>query len=487
MALLSWLNRNFRTSLLSAPLAAMADGAEGVSVVHPMVTEGTPQPEKSVPAETPAPADAVSASEEATDPLRYMKEAMARYAAEPYSEPDSDKGMTDGIGGDNAPIVRLANTLIQQAIKERASDIHIEPGTKNMRVRYRIDGILHEVMPMPKYLQMPLTVRYKVLAGIDMATHRGLPQEGRIPVRYMGSDYSIRVNTQPTHDGDHITFHIDSMERIQRGLDQLGFTPNVQVQLEKLLDRQRGLVLIAGPAGSGKTTTQYCLGSRLSRVGVHIATVEERATHRLPGTTQIVVDRLDSGTLAASIRMALQHDVDVMCISDIRDKATAQAALDAAASSLVIATVHGDEALSTLVRLTAMGLDPGLIAETICGVVAQRLVRKLCTHCKETYEVASKDLRSFGLRSENPEESVTLARGVGCEYCRQTGYYGRLGLYELFRWDPALRKMFADRVPLPHLKEAALGNNRMEDLKADGLVKILTQTTTPEEVLRACD
>jgi type IV pilus assembly protein PilB len=488
MGLIPWLNRTFRTTFLSAPLASMAGGAEGVSVMRPIEAHGSMLQETVAPAETPvstdAAAEAVEAKPNAISTMAdNMKEEIARYLAANDTESDTAGSASGGYSVEDTPIGRLANTIIQQAIKERASDIHIEPGERNMRVRYRIDGVLIEAMPMPKYLQIPLANRYKVLAGIDMATHRGQPQEGRIPVRYLGVDYNIRVNTLPTGHGDHLTFNICSIEDIQGGFANLGFVPEMQAQLENLALSPRGLLLLTRPTGSG-TILQYSVLQYLNSVGVHIATVEERATHTLPGTTQIVVDPSEGGTMASTIRAAILNDIDVLGIGDIRDKATMQAALEAAANSLVVATIRGDSALSTLVRLTEMGFDPGLIAEMVRGVVAQRLVRKICAHCKETYEIPGKELLRFGFAPEDPEENVILARGLGCEYCNRTGYRGRMGLYELFQWEPMLVKMFTDRMPLPSLKEAAFRKDGMHDLKADGLIKILAQVTTPEEVLR---
>jgi type IV pilus assembly protein PilB len=487
MGLISLLNRTFRWHLLSAPLAAVASGAEGVSVVHPIETHNASAQEETKPSET-MPSEDVSAEEEDQPTTLPDTEELTRIIAQYYQDQgvdtETDVQSTGQNGKEDAPIVRLANTIIQQAIKERTSDIHIELLARYVRVRYRIDGVLQEAYPMPRYLWSPLIHRYKILAGIDIATHRGQPQEGRVPIRYKGADYNIRVNTQPTQSGEHLTLHIDNFRDSQVGFAKLGFVPEMQAQLENLALSPRGLLLLTGPSGSGKTTLQYAVLNHFNTVGVHIATVEERASHRLFGATQIVVDASENGTLGSAIRAAVQHDIDVLSISEIKDKPTAQAAFDVAAGSFVVATIRGDNTLSTLIRLREMGFDAGLITETVCGVIAQRLVRKICSHCKETYEVASKELDRFGLLYDSPEDKVMLARGVGCEYCRHSGYLGRVGLYEVFQWEPTIAKMFADRVSLPHLKEAAVWNGRMHGLKEDGLVKIFAHLTTPQEVLR---
>lgn len=479
MGLVPLLNRLFRAHSLSAPLAVPVGGADGVSVMRPIEGQANATSEETASTEPADPAVEPSETQKLAD---IMKAAIMQYgAAWDSASPESDP---EAESSEATPIARLANTVVQQAIKERASDIHLETGEKYMRVRFRIDGVLHEAFPIPRYIYSPLLHRYKILAGIDIATHRGRPQEGLISLQYRGEDYSLRVRSQPTRMGDRLTLHIDSLKEAQVSIAKLGFTPNMQAMLEELLFHTRGLILLTGPPGSGKTTLQYALLNRLNTIGVHIATVEERASHRMQGITQTIVDLAEGGTMAETIREVMRSDVDVLAIDEIRDRATARAALDAAAGALVIATMQGNDTLSTLLRLREMGFDPGLIADTVCGVTALRLVRKICPQCRETYEVAARELHRFGMSQEEPEAQTTIARGAGCEQCKQSGYQGRMGLYELFYWEPTLTKMFAERATLPDLKAAAYWNDRTRDMRADGLLKILAHQTTPQEIYR---
>jgi type II secretory ATPase GspE/PulE/Tfp pilus assembly ATPase PilB-like protein len=454
MRLVPWLNRTVRTDAPEAPQIAVAEAL--------------------------APAAPVHADVEAMRDL--MMGVVARYAE--VNDPEDSSDSSDGDLSEGSPIHRIVMTIIEQAIIDRASAIHIEPGLRSTRVRYRIDGVLHEVMPMPKYVQIPLTNRVKILSDIDMATHRGLPQEGRFAITYLETDYNLCVNSHPGRHGDYLTLHLHSLPRIQSGFAALGIAAQIQEQLEWLLTRPCGLVLIAGPAGSGTTTTQYAFLHWLNTTGVNIATVEERTTYTLPGLTQTVPNARQGETFLKAVRALLRQDVDVIGFGDIRDKKTAQAALDAAASSLVVATMHATDPLCALARLAAMGIDPGLLTGTVSGVIGQRLVRRICPDCIETYELAHNELRRFGIAAESPEAQVTLARGTGCNACEQTGYFDRVGLYELFQWDRTLTKLFDEGASLPKLREAAFWNDGRRDLKADGLGKILAQATTPHEVMR---
>ncbi len=412
-----------------------------------------------------------------------MKEAMARYSAEKNTDIETDENAQGVDGSDDAPIVRLANTIIQQAIKERASDIHIEPGTKNMRVRYRIDGVLHEAMPMPKYLQMPLTARYKILSEMNIAERR-VPQDGRIPIRYENKDYDLRVSCLPNLFGEKIVMRILDKSSIMIGLNKLGFTPDMQAQLEELSNQPNGMLLSTGPTGSGKTTTQYSLLNRLNTVGVNILTVEDPCEYQLNGITQVQVNKKAGLDFGKALRSFLRQDPDIIMVGEMRDLETAEIAIESALTGhLVLSTLHTNDAPSATIRLIDMGIEPFLIAATVMGILAQRLGRKICANCKETYEVAGADLKRFGFRPEDPGEMVTLARGRGCEMCRHTGYKGRIGFYELMRMNAEMAEMVVRRAPLGDLKEAAKANG-MKELKEDGLIKVLAQQTTPEEVMR---
>lgn len=410
-----------------------------------------------------------------------MKEAIASYGAAKNDE--IEEVVTGADGAEDAPIVRLANTIIQQAIKERASDIHIEPGTKNMRVRYRIDGVLHEAMPMPKYLQMPLTARYKILSEMNIAERR-VPQDGRIPIRYENKDYDLRVSCLPNLFGEKIVMRILDKSSIMIGLNKLGFTPEMQAQLEELSNQPNGMLITTGPTGSGKTTTQYSLLNRLNTVGVNILTVEDPCEYQLSGITQVQVNKKAGLDFGKALRSFLRQDPDIIMVGEMRDLETAEIAIESALTGhLVLSTLHTNDAPSATIRLIDMGIEPFLIAATMIGIMAQRLGRKICANCKETYEVSGRELKRFGFETDDYDQMVTLARGRGCEVCRHTGYKGRIGFYELMKMNGEMADMVARRAPLTDLKAAAKANG-MKELREDGLIKVLAQQTTPEEVMR---
>lgn len=411
-----------------------------------------------------------------------MKEAIASYGAS--KNDDIEAAEKEGTeGAEDAPIVRLANTIIQQAIKERASDIHIEPGTKNMRVRYRIDGVLHEAMPMPKYLQMPLTARYKILSEMNIAERR-VPQDGRIPIRYESKDYDLRVSCLPNLFGEKIVMRILDKSSIMIGLNKLGFTPDMQAQLEELSNQPNGMLITTGPTGSGKTTTQYSLLNRLNTVGVNILTVEDPCEYQLSGITQVQVNKKAGLDFGKALRAFLRQDPDIIMVGEMRDLETAEIAIESALTGhLVLSTLHTNDAPSATIRLIDMGVEPFLIAATMIGIMAQRLGRKICSNCKETYEVPGHELKRFGFNPDDLDQMVTLARGRGCEICRHTGYKGRIGFYELMKMNGEMADMVVRRTPLTELKAAAKANG-MRELREDGLIKVLAQQTTPEEVMR---
>ena len=417
------------------------------------------------------------------DMANSMREVAAAYAAKNDADITKEEEGVGVDGADDAPIVRLANTIIQQAIKERASDIHIEPGVRQMRVRYRIDGVLHEAMPMPKYLQMPLTARYKILSEMNIAERR-IPQDGRIPIRYENKDYDLRVSALPNLFGEKIVMRILDKSSIMIGLNKLGFTPEMQAQLEELSNQPNGMLLSTGPTGSGKTTTQYSLLNRLNTVGVNILTVEDPCEYQLNGITQVQVNKKAGLDFGKALRSFLRQDPDIIMVGEMRDLETAEIAIESSLTGhLVLSTLHTNDAPSATIRLIDMGIEPFLISATVIGILAQRLGRKICQNCKETYEVPGHDLKRFGFNTEDYDQLVTLARGRGCEVCRHTGYKGRIGFYELMRMNSEMAEMVVRRSPLGDLKAAAKANG-MKELREDGLIKVLAQQTTPEEVMR---
>ncbi len=388
---------------------------------------------------------------------------------------------------EEAPIVRIANTLIQQAIKERASDIHVEPQERGLRIRYRIDGVLHEIMTLPKYIQAPLISRYKIMAEMNIAERR-LPQDGRIPVRVEGKDYDLRVSSIPVHlssgMGEKIVMRILDKTSILIGLEKLGFTPEVQAQLEELVVQPNGMVLSTGPTGSGKTTTQYSILNKLNSIEKNIITIEDPVEYQLPGISQVQVNRKAGLSFANALRSFLRQDPDIIMVGEMRDLETAEIAIEASLTGhLVLTTLHTNDAPSAVIRMIDMGVEPYLISATVIGVLAQRLARRLCPHCKEPYEVPASELRRFGFRPEHPDQMVTLWRGRGCEYCRYTGFRGRIGIFELMRVNDEIAELIVRRAPLADIRDAAKANG-MHELREDGLLKVLEGITTPDEVMR---
>jgi len=384
---------------------------------------------------------------------------------------------------EQAPIIRLANALIQQAIVDRASDVHIEPQQRGVRVRYRIDGVLHETMTVPKNLQAPLISRYKIMADMNIAERR-LPQDGRIEIRHSGKEYDLRVSSIPTPWGEKIVMRILDKTSILIGLDKLGFTAENQAEVEELVSQPNGMFLSTGPTGAGKTTTQYSILNKLNSVEKNIITIEDPIEYQLPGIAQVQVNRKAGLTFANALRHFLRQDPDIIMVGEMRDLETAEVAIEASLTGhLVLSTLHTNDAPSAVVRMSDMGVEPYLISATVIGVLAQRLGRRIDPNHMETYEVPAKDLRRFGFKVENPEEMITLHRGVPHEDNRFTGYRGRIGIYELMKMNAEIAELIVRRAPLADVKEAAKANG-MKELREDGLIKILQGITTPEEVMR---
>lgn len=388
---------------------------------------------------------------------------------------------------EEAPIVRVAHTIIQQAVRERASDIHVEPQERGVRIRYRIDGVLHEIMNVPKYIQAPLISRYKIMAEMNIAERR-LPQDGRIPIRVDGKDYDLRVSCIPVHlssgMGEKIVMRILDKTSILIGLEKLGFTAEVQSQLEELVMQPNGMVLSTGPTGSGKTTTQYSVLNKLNSIEKNIITIEDPVEYQLPGISQVQVNRKAGLSFANALRSFLRQDPDIMMVGEMRDLETAEIAIESSLTGhLVLTTLHTNDAPSAVIRMVDMGVEPYLISATVIGVLAQRLGRRLCSHCKEPYEVPAVELRRFGFRPEHPDQLVTLWRGRGCEACRYTGFRGRIGIFELMRVNDEIAELIVRRAPLADIRDAAKANG-MHELREDGLLKVLEGVTTPDEVMR---
>ena len=384
---------------------------------------------------------------------------------------------------EEAPIIRIAYTIVQQAIRDDASDVHVEPDRRSLRVRYRIDGVLHEVMPLPKYIEKPLVSRFKIMADMDIAERR-VPQDGRIPIRWENKDYDLRVSCLPTVHGEKIVMRILDKSSVLLGLNRLGFTQEVQAQVDELSAQPNGMLLSTGPTGSGKTTTQYSILHKLNTVEQNIITIEDPVEYQLSGISQVQVHKKAGLTFESALRSFLRQDPDIIMVGEMRDLPTAQIAIEASLTGhLVLSTLHTNDSPSAVARMVDMGIEPYLISATVIGVLAQRLARKICQKCKKQYQVPASELRRFGFKPKNPDEMVSLYRGEGCEACRHTGFKGRTGVYELMTINDEIRELIVHRAPLADIREASKANG-MHELREDGLEKVLQGITTPDEVMR---
>ncbi|HRJ27311.1 MAG TPA: ATPase, T2SS/T4P/T4SS family [Fimbriimonadaceae bacterium] len=407
------------------------------------------------------------------------------------AEASAGRGASEDDAGDadaekmaeQAPIIKLSNALIQQAIQDRASDIHVEPQQRAVRVRYRIDGVLLEAMTVPKNLQAPLISRLKIMAEMNIAERR-VPQDGRIEVRNAGKEYDLRVSSIPTPQGEKIVMRILDKQSVMIGLDKLGFTDENQLRIEELVSQPNGMFLCTGPTGSGKTTTQYSVLNKLNTVGVNIVTVEDPVEYQLNGIAQVQVNRKAGLSFATALRAFLRQDPDIIMVGEMRDLETAEIAIESSLTGhLVLSTLHTNDAPSATLRMIDMGVEPYLIAATVMGVLAQRLGRKIDPNNREPYTVRAMDLKRFGFKVTDPEEEVTLYRGVAHEDNRMTGYRGRTGFHELMVMNAEIAELVVRRAPLNDIKEAAKANG-MHELREDGLIKVLEGQTDPQEVMR---
>jgi len=410
-----------------------------------------------------------------------LRKDIASFGArEEIAEDDAD---SIAKVSEEAPIIRIAHTVIVQAIRDGASDIHVEPDRRGVRVRYRIDGVLHEVMPLPKYIDKPLISRFKIMADMNIAERR-VPQDGRIPIRWDNKDFDLRVSCLPTIFGEKIVMRILDKSNVLIGLNRLGFSAEVQAQVEELVAQPNGMFLSTGPTGSGKTTTQYSVLHKLNSPEKNIITIEDPVEYQLSGIAQVQVHKKAGLTFSSALRSFLRQDPDIIMVGEMRDIETASIGVEASLTGhLVLSTLHTNDAPSAVIRLVDMGVEPYLVSATVIGVLAQRLGRKVCQKCKKPYQVPAGELRRFGFKSADPEELITLYKGEGCDVCRHTGYKGRIGMYELLRLNDEIAELIVHRAPLADIREAGKANG-MHELREDGLDKVIAGLTTPEEVMR---
>jgi len=386
---------------------------------------------------------------------------------------------------DEAPIIRLVNSLMFRAVKERASDIHINPEEKDISVRYRIDGVLREVIRPPKRFQASIASRIKIMGGLNIAEKR-LPQDGRIRIKIAGKDVDIRLSTVPTAHGERIVMRLLDKSSVVLDLGQLGFEAWQRKIMDGLVTRAHGIVLVTGPTGSGKTTTLYGALSQINSPDLNILTIEDPVEIPLKGVGQVQVNPKIDLTFASGLRSFLRQDPDVIMVGEIRDLETAEIAIQASLTGhLVLSTVHTNDAAGAVTRLVEMGVQPFLVASSLCGVLAQRLVRVLCRECRQPYVPTPEELEQVGLTPDIMKQAgdpTHLYRSTGCPVCNRTGFQGRTGIYELMLMDDDIRQLILKNVDSNTIKKSAVEHG-MLTLMQHGAYKVARGITTAAEVL----
>jgi type IV pilus assembly protein PilB len=411
-------------------------------------------------------------------------ESLAEEAAEiAESETKTLDEVEEGAGAEDAPIIKLVNLLITQAVNDRASDIHVEPQERGLKVRYRIDGVLHEVMNPPKSVQAGISSRLKIMADINIAERR-LPQDGRIGLKVQNKAIDIRVATLPTVYGEKIVMRLLDKSSVLLQLQDLGFQPENFRRFQESYRKPYGMILVTGPTGSGKSTTLYATLNILNQAHVNIITVEDPVEYRLAGVNQVQTNNKAGLTFASALRSILRSDPDIILIGEIRDRETAQIAVEAALTGhLVLSTLHTNDAPSSMTRLTEMGIEPFLVASALDSVLAQRLARKLCDRCKEAYVPTEEELIRAQFPWEEGEELPKLYKGVGCTSCSKTGYKGRMAVHEVMSASEEIERLVVEHASADEIGKVARSQG-MSTLRDDGMEKVRMGLTSIEEILR---
>ena len=392
----------------------------------------------------------------------------------------SPEDLRDIVAG--APVVQAVNSLFAQAAGEGASDIHLEIQEKNLRIRYRVDGVLLEALCLPGYVYAPILTRIKIMAGMDIAERR-LPQDGRIRIQLGGKELDMRVSTLPTVMGEKMVIRLLDSASLPLHFDQLGFSQFNLQKFKNMIQRSHGMVLVTGPTGSGKTTTLYSALRELNVASHNIVTIEDPIEYRLRGVNQVQINTKAGLTFARGLRSILRQDPDIIMVGEIRDGETADIAVRSALTGhLILSTLHTNDATGALTRLLDMGVEPYLIASSVVGIIAQRLVRLICSHCRSPREIAPGDRVRVTLGVED-QAPLTLYRGQGCKHCNYTGYRGRMAIHEALIMDQELEQLILRKAPREALRTTARKAG-LVSLLEDGFSKVLAGKTTLEEVLR---
>ncbi len=395
---------------------------------------------------------------------------------------DEKKLMEGEKLGEEAPIIKLVNLIIIQAVQERASDIHVEPEEKYLGLRYRIDGILHRRSSLPKLLQPAVISRLKIMAGLDIAEKR-IPQDGRILMRVGNKEYDFRVSSNPVSHGENFVLRILDKSTLAFELETLGLDPFGLGRVKELTAKNYGIILVTGPTGSGKTTTLYCVLQKLNKETVNILTVEDPIEYELPLIRQTQVNPKAGLLFSSAMRAFLRQDPNIIMVGEIRDQETAELAVQAALTGhLVFSTLHTNDAPTSFNRLIDMGVEPFLITSSILGIIAQRLMRRVCEQCKEPYTATKANLEGLGL-GDKVGQDIKFYQGKGCALCSQTGYKGRVGIYEVLKTSPKIQELVLHKATADEVRKVAVEEG-MKTLRQLAIEKLLAGMTTIEEVVR---
>ena len=416
-----------------------------------------------------------------------MEDALKQITDQEYDiELHRDSGIELDVGqiqvaADETPVVKLVTFIIGRAVDDGASDIHLEPYEKEFRLRYRIDGILYEIKPPPpKQLQNPIIARIKIMSNMDIAETR-VPQDGRIRLTTKGKIVDFRVSTFPTVFGEKIVLRLLDKANLQPDLTKLGFEKEELGKFEKAIAQPYGMILVTGPTGSGKSTTLYSVLSTLNTSRVNIVTVEEPVEYQVKGINQVQVNAGIGLTFAMGLRAILRQDPNIVMVGEIRDQETAEIAVKAALTGhLVLSTLHTNDSVGAISRLIDMGIEPFLVSSAVTLIAAQRLLRRICNQCREAYTPTPKMLEDIGIKPK-PGEQILFYKGMGCDYCKNTGYKGRLAVYEILTLNKHLRELVVKRANVMVLQEIARKEEGMRTLRESAMLKVRNGITTVEE------